>query len=56
MVLDSDLKQELNLIALSENMLTGEVIHSVLTSFTDDYWTELKQKPKATVGFQGENK
>ena len=56
MVLDSDLKQELNLIALSENMTTGEVIHSVLADFNENYWIEMKQKPKANVGFQGENK
>ena len=55
MVLEPDLRQELNLIALSENLTVEEVAHIILASYAGDYWTELKQKPKATVGFKGEN-
>ena len=51
MVLDSDLKQELNLIALSENMTVEQVAHIILSSYADDYWTEQKRLPK-TVGFE----
>ena len=53
MVLDSDLKQELNLIALSENLTMEEIIHIILVNNVEDYWTELKQRPKASVGFHG---
>lgn len=56
MELIPELREELNLIALSENMSVEEVAHAVLTGFTEDYWIELKQKPKACVGFQGDNK
>ena len=56
MVLDTDLKQELNLIALSENMTMEEVIHIILVNNVEDYWIELKQKPRAKVGFHGGKK
>ena len=55
MVLEPELQQELNLIALSEHMTTDEVIHSVLAGFTEEYWTEQKEKQK-TIGFKGESK
>ena len=56
MVLEPDLRQELNLIALSENLTVEEVAHIILANSVEDYWTELKQKPKAKVGFKGESK
>lgn len=52
MVIEPELQEEINLIALSEHMSTEEIIHSVLTGFTEEYWIDLK-KPKS-IGFKGE--
>ena len=52
MVLEPDLRQELNLIALSEHMTTEEIIHSVLLGFAEEYWIDLKKQK--SIGFKGE--
>lgn len=52
MVLEPELQEEINLIALSEHLTTEEVIHSVLTGFAEEYWVEIKKSQ--AIGFKGE--